>query len=189
MRKDFGKTNWLVPQPVLIVTSYDDKNTPNAMNAAWGGMYDEHQIIICLATDHKTTSNILLNKEFAVCFPTSKHVVEADYFGIVSGNEIENKFEKTTLTTAKASVVNAPIINEFPLALECKVLTTEEVCEGTTIVIAEVVNTSVDSSILDYNQKPDPDKFDFICYDPMNHKYRKISNDIADAFICGLGLK
>ena len=66
MRKDFGKTNWLVPQPVLIVTSYDDKNTPNAMNAAWGGMYDEHQIMICLATDHKTTSNILLNKEFFI---------------------------------------------------------------------------------------------------------------------------
>jgi flavin reductase (DIM6/NTAB) family NADH-FMN oxidoreductase RutF len=189
MRKEFGKTNWLVPQPVLIITTYNKDGTPNAMNAAWGGMYDEHQIMICLASDHKTTENILRDNEFAVCFPTSKYTAEADYFGIVSGNEVRNKFEKVDLTTSKCTSVNAPYINEFPLTIECKVISCTEVCEGTTIVVASVVNTTVDKSILNYNGKPDTDKFDFICYDPMNHKYRTIGKEIADAFVCGLKIK
>ena len=189
MRKDFGKTNWLVPQPVLILTTYDENGVPNAMNAAWGGIYDEHQVMVCLATDHKTTANIALNKEFAICFPTSKHVNEADYFGIVSGNEVKNKFDGLNLSISKSNFINAPIINEFPIALECKILSLKEVCEGTTIVIAEVINTSVDKSILDPNLKVDSDKFDFICYDPINHKYRTVGKEIADAFIAGLSLK
>lgn len=189
MRKDFGKKNWLVPQPVLIITTYDEKGIPNAMNAAWGGIYDEYKVMICLATDHKTTSNINLTKEFVLNFPTSKYVNEADYFGIISGNEIPNKIEKTKLTLSKSNFVNAPIINEFPLALDCKVITIEEVDEGTTIVIASIVNASVDTSILDYNGKVDDDKMDFICYDPINHKYRKIGKEIADAFISGLNIK
>lgn len=189
MRKDFGRTNWLVPQPVLILTSYDENGIPNAMNAAWGGIYDEYKVMICLATDHKTTFNIKHTNEFAICFPTSKHVIEADYFGIVSGNEVSNKFDKVDLTVSKAQFVNAPIINEFPLALECKCISIEEVDEGTTIVIAKVVNTSVDKSILGYDEKVDEEKLDFICYDPINHKYKRIGKEIADAFISGLNIK
>ena len=189
MRKDFGKTNWLVPQPVMIVTSYDERGIPNAMNAAWGGIYDEHKVMICLATDHKTTMNLYHTNEFAICFPTSKHVVEADYVGIVSGNEVRNKFDKLNLTITKSKLVNAPIIEEFPIALECRISSIQEVDVGTTIVIGDVLNTSVDKSMLDYSGKVDSEKFDFIAYDPINHKYRKIGKEIADAFICGLEIK
>ena len=190
MRKNFGKKNWIMPQPVLIVTSFDIDGTPNAMNAAWGGMYDEYKAIICLSTDHKTTENINASREFVLNFPSSEYVNEADYFGIISGHEIKNKFEKTPrLSISKGENVNAPIINEFPLALECKVLSMKEVDEGTTIIIAEIVNASVDKNILDFNGKIDSDKLDFICYDSINHKYRKIANEIADAFVCGLNIK
>ena len=190
MRANFGKKNWLIPQPVLIITSYDKNNVPNAMNAAWGGMYDEYKVIICLSTEHKTTKNINFTKEFAINFPTSDYIVEADYFGICSGNEVKNKFEKTTrLSISKSEFVNAPIIKEFPLSLECKAIKIEEIDKDTTIIIGDIVNTSVDKKCLDINGNYSEDNFDFICYDPISHKYRKISDSIDFAFISGLKLK
>lgn len=105
-----------------IVAAYDKDSKPCCMNAAWGGTYDTNQIMVCLADDHKTTKNIIESGAFAVSIADAKHVVEADYVGIVSGNNEPDKMEKAGLTTVKSKFVNAPIINEFPMTIECKLL-------------------------------------------------------------------
>lgn len=189
MRKNFGKKNWLVPQPVLIITTYDENGNANAMNAAWGGMYDEHRVIICLSTDHKTTQNLRKGADLVINFPTSEFVAEADYFGLASGNEVDNKIEKANLNVERAEFVDAPYITEFPLCLECKIYSLNEVEEGSTILVADIINASIDEDYLDSDEKPDLDYLDLILYDPMSHFYRKVGSICGKAFHDGLQLK
>lgn len=190
MRKNFGKKNWIVPQPVLIITTYDENGSANAMNAAWGGMYDEYKVMICLSTEHKTTQNILKSNEFVINFPSSKYAAEADYFGIETGNKVSDKIERAGLTIEKSEFVNAPVIKEFPIALDCKCLSIQEVDEGTTIVIASIVNASIDEAILDENKKNiDDSKLDIISYDPIFHTYKRIGESVAKAFQSGVKFK
>ncbi len=185
MRKDFGAKTWLYPMPVLIVAAYDKDRTPNCMNAAWGGIYDTNQIMICLSDDHKTTKNILESNAFTVSVADASHVVEADYVGIVSGNDVYNKMEKAGLTTTCSCHVNAPIINEFPMTLECKLIKFNE--DG--ICIGEIVNVSADESVLDVNGNIDISKLRPITYDPVNHTYIELGNKVGNAFFDGRRLK
>ena len=127
MRKNFGVKTWLYPMPVFIVAAYDKDGIPNAMNAAWGGIHTDDMIGICLADDHKTTKNILESKAFTVNIADAKHVVEADYVGIASGNKEPDKMAKAGFSTTKSEFVNAPIINELPMSVECKLLKFNEV--------------------------------------------------------------
>jgi flavin reductase (DIM6/NTAB) family NADH-FMN oxidoreductase RutF len=149
MRKNFGAKTWLYPMPVLIVGTYDENGTPNAMNAAWGGIYDTNQIMLCLADDHKTTENIRKTGAFTVSFATAKAVVPCDYVGIVSANDVPDKFAKAGFHATKSAYVNAPIIEELPMTVECKLIKFNE--DG--ICIGEIVNVSADESILDGNGK------------------------------------
>ena len=135
--------------PVLIVGTYDENGTPNAMNAAWGGVYDTNQVMVCLADDHKTTENIKMTGAFTVSFATAKTVVPCDYVGIVSANDIPDKFAKAGFHAVKSEYVNAPIIEELPMTVECKLIKFNE--DG--ICIGEIVNVSADESILDENGK------------------------------------
>lgn len=123
---------------VFIVAAYDENSKPCCMNAAWGGIYDTNQIMVCLADDHKTTKNILASKAFTVSIADAKHVTEADYVGIVSGNKVPDKMEKAGLTTVKSAFVNAPVINEFPMTIECNLLKFNEdgICIGEIVVYA-----------------------------------------------------
>ena len=132
MRKDFGVKTQVYPMPVFIVASYDIDGVPCCMNAAWGGIYDTNQIMVCLDDSHKTTKNIMESGAFTVSIADVKHVVEADYVGIVSGNDVPDKMKKAGLTTVKSTFVNAPIINEFPMTIECKLLKFNEdgICIG-----------------------------------------------------------
>ena len=120
MRKNFGVKTWAYPMPVFIVAAYDKNGEPCCMNAAWGGIYDTNQIMVCLSDDHKTTKNIIESGAFTVSIADAKHVVEADYVGIVSGNDVPDKMKKAGLTTQKSEFVNAPIINEFPMCIGVK---------------------------------------------------------------------
>ena len=122
MRKNFGTKTWLYPMPVLIVGTYDEEGTPNAMNAAWGGIYDTNLVMVCLADDHKTTENIKKTGAFTVSFATVNTVVSCDYVGIVSANDEPNKFIKAGFHAEKSEFVNAPIIAELPMTVECKLL-------------------------------------------------------------------
>ena len=186
MRKDFGVKTYIYPQPVLIIASYDENNNPDAMNAAWGGISEENEISICISSDHKTTKNILLNKAFTVSSATKKYVAECDYFGIVSGNKENNTITKANMHTTKSKFINAPLIDELPLTLECELISyNEESC----ILRGKIVNVSIDESILNEKNKIDINKFEPISFDPMNNKYLLVKDIVGDAFKDGFKIK
>ncbi len=185
MRKDFGVKTWAYPMPVFIVAAYDKEGNPCCMNAAWGGIYDTNQIMVCLDDSHKTTKNIIESQAFTVSIADAKHIVEADFVGIVSGNNVSDKMTKAGLTTVKSKLVNAPIINEFPMTIECKLLKFNE--DG--ICIGEIVNVSADEKVLDAEGQIDVTKLEPITYDPVHHKYIKLGATVGNAFSDGKKLK
>jgi flavin reductase (DIM6/NTAB) family NADH-FMN oxidoreductase RutF len=183
MRKDFGAKPILYPQPVLIIGTYNEDGTPNAMNAAWGGLCGANKIIIDLS-QHKTTDNILRNQAFTVAVADTPHMVEADYVGLVSGNKVADKVAKAGLHTEKSGKVNAPIIEEFPITLECKLLRVTE--EG---IVGEIVNVCAQERVLDENGEIDPAKVQAITYDPVRHTYIQLGKTVGNAFSDGAKLK
>ncbi len=185
MRKNFGKKTWAYPMPVFIVAAYDKEQNPCCMNAAWGGIYDTDQIMLCLADDHKTTKNILESKAFTVSIADAAHVVEADYVGIVSGNQVPDKMQKAGLTTVRSEFVDAPIIKEFPMTIECKLLKFNE--DG--ICIGEILNVSADEAGLDADGQIDPTKLQAITYDPVHYAYLTLGEKVGNAFSDGKKLK
>ena len=186
MRKNFGAKAMLYPMPVLIIGSYDENNVPDAMNAAWGGISEETQISICVSEDHKTTNNIIARGAFTVSVADAENVVAADYVGIVSGNSEPNKIEKAGWHATKSEFVDAPLFDELPMALECKLISyDEESCR----LVGEIVNVCADEKILDCNGKIDLTKFSPITYDPVHHTYRKLGDIVGKAFSDGAKLK
>ena len=181
MRKDFGVKNWLYPMPVFIVGSYDEKGVPNAMNAAWGGRYETNLLMVCLADDHKTTENIKKSGAFTVSFATAATVASCDYVGIVSANDTPDKFERAGFHATKSAYVNAPIIDELPMTVECRLLKFNE--DG--ICIGEIVNVSADESILEEAGRVDPKKLDPIIYDSVSHAYWSFGEKVGKAFSDG----
>lgn len=181
MRKNFGVKNWLYPMPVFIVGSYDENGIPNAMNAAWGGIYDTNLVMVCLADDHKTTDNIQKSGAFTLSFATTATVIPADYVGIVSANDCPDKFFRAGFHATKSEFVNAPIIDELPMTVECKLLKFNE--DG--ICIGEIVNVSADESVLDENGKVDAKKLDPIIYDSVSHAYWSFGEKVGRAFCDG----
>lgn len=186
MRKNLKPKAYIYPLPVLIVGTYDEQGVPNAMNAAWGTVCDTAQVSICLSATHKTVKNLLKSKAFTVGIADAKNLISADYVGIVSANDQPKKIEKAGWHTIKSQFVNAPIIEELPLVLECKLVsydTETEICVG------EVVNVNVDDSILDAKGKIDLTKFNPICYDCDGHGYYVLGEKVGQAFCDGLKLK
>ena len=184
MRKNFGSKPWVYPQPVLIVGTYDENGNPDALNAAWGGQYDHNQVMLCLSK-HKTTDNMVKKGAFTVSFADVKHVVEADYVGIVSANDVPDKLARAGLHTVKSEFVDAPIIEEFPLTLECKFLKFNE--DGN--VIGEIVNVSADERIIGADGKIDSSKLGAIIFDPINAGYIALGERVGNAFKDGAKLK
>ena len=185
MRKNFGAKCWLYPMPVFIVGSYDADGNPNAMNAAWGGMYDTNLVMVCLADDHKTTENIKTSGAFTLSFATAKTVVPCDYVGIVSGNDVPDKFGRAGFHATKSEYVNAPVIDELPMTVECSLLKFNE--DG--ICIGRIVNISADESILDENGRIDAKKLDPIIYDSVSHAYWSFGEKVGQAYSDGKKIK
>lgn len=185
MRKNFGPKPYLYPMPVLIIASYDENGTVNAMNAAWGCIADTNRIGIYVTAAHKTMKNIEKSKAFTVSMADADNVLAADYVGVVSGNDFPEKMTKTGWHFTKSELVNAPLIDELPMALECKLISFDRETE---LLIGEIVNVSVDERILT-EDKVDLSKFSPICYDPVNHEYRTIGDKAGNAFNDGKKLK
>ena len=186
MRKNFGAKPCIYPMPVLIVAAYDENGVANAMNAAWGGITEEAEITICLSPEHKTTENIQKSGAFTVSMATARYVKECDYLGIVSGNDVPDKLSRIGFHTTRSEQVNAPIIDELPMALECKLVSYDsESCR----LVGEIVNVSAEESILNEKGKIDPKKLNPITYDSMNHAYLTLGEQIGKAFSDGLSLK
>lgn len=186
MRKNLGVKTYAYPQPVFIIGSYDNNGVPDAMNAAWGGISEENEISICLSPEHKTVKNILERGAFTVSMANGAHVAECDYVGIVSGNDVPDKLERAGLHTVKSEFVDAPLIDELPLAIECRMISyDEESCR----MVGEIVNVSADERILTPDGKIDISKLDPITYDPANHAYYRLGEKAGNAFRDGLKLK
>ena len=181
-RVNFGAKPQMYPMPVLIIATYDENGVPNAMNAAWGVITDFNEITISLS-EHKTTDNLAVTEAFTVSFATEDTVVPCDYVGIVSARKFPDKFERAGFHATKSSFVNAPLIDELPMALECKVKSFEN-----GILTGEIVNICAEESILT-DGKPDPAKLRPITFDPVNNTYIGLGAVVADAFKCGAELK
>ena len=178
MKQSFEK-GFFAPLPVLIIGTYDVNGTPDAMNAAWGGQIGMTQISVSLSSKHKTTENIKLNKEFTVSFATADKIAACDYVGIVSGNDVENKLEKCGFTVTKSDKVNAPLIDQLPVAVECKVIEIQEEFNETRVV-AEVVGLKADESVMT-DGKVDYSKAGLVIYDTVTKCYRAVGGSVGAA--------
>ena len=187
MRKDLGAKTFIFPMPVLMIGTYDENGEPDLMNAAWGGIYDYNQITISLGA-HVSTDNIRKNKAFTVAFATKKTVAISDYVGIVSKAKEPKKIEKAGLHPFKSKHVNAPLFEEYPLTLECKLVSLDgEMGEGGTL-IGEIINVNVDDSVLT-DDKIDVKKLQPLAFDGANGKYHVLGEEVAPAFRIGLSIK
>ena len=185
MRKNFGSKPWLYPLPVLIIGTYNEDNTADAMNAAWGGLYDTDKVVLCLSAGHKTTANIKARKAFTVSFADAVDVVPADYVGIVSANREPRKMEISGFHTTKSTFVEAPLIDELPVALECELIKVNE--DGN--IIGQIVNVSIDESVLGVDDKLDLDKFRPISFEPVHNAYHVLGEEVGNAFSDGAALQ
>lgn len=186
MRKNFGVKTYLYPMPVLIIASYDENGVADAMNAAWGGISDDTRISMCLSPEHKTVKNILARGAFTVSIGDVAHVTECDYVGIVSANTVPDKLAHAGLHTTKSEFVDAPLIDELPMALECKLVSYDP---DSGCMIGEILNVCADEKILNENGIIDLTKFEPITYDPIHHTYRKLGDVVGKAFSDGKKLK
>ena len=186
MRKNFGAKAMCYPMPVFIIGTYNADGSPNAMNAAWGGISEETEITICVDNTHKTAENLLARKAFTVSMATARMMTACDYVGIVSGTKEPEKFAKAGFHATKSEFVDAPLIDELPMALECELLSyDEETCR----LVGRIVNVCVDESVLGENGKVDVAKLAPITYDPVNHAYLVLSEKVGQAFHDGVVLK
>ena len=186
MRKNFGAKPLTYPQPVFIIATYGADGTPDAMNAAWGGISESNEISICISEDHKTTENILVRKAFTVSMATADTVIACDYVGIASGNDTPDKFARAGFHATKSEFVDAPLIDELPMAIECVLKSYDpESCR----LVGEIVNVSADESVLNEKGKVDPAKLRPITFDPMNNDYLVLGEKVGNAFKDGLALR
>ena len=186
MRKNFGAKPWTYPQPVFILAAYSEDGMPNAMNAAWGGISDDKELSMCISAGHKTTANILARKAFTVSMATAEQTVACDYVGIESGNKVADKVTKAGWHTTKSEFVDAPLIDELPMAVECRLVSYDpESCR----LVGEIVNVCADESVLGADGKIDPDKLRPITFDPIHNAYRVLGEKVGNAFKDGAKLK
>ena len=187
MRKQLPLTEGIFPMPVLMVATYNEDGTVNVMNAAWGTMQERDTVALNLTETHKTVQNIKARGAFTVSIADAAHVVEADYFGVASGNQTPDKFANSGLTATRSPVVDAPIIHEFHLCLECRFLeyqTNEYGCG----VIGKVVRITADESVME-GDKVDISRVNAIAFDPYTHGYYRVAERVGEAFRDGLRLK
>ncbi len=187
MRKKLNITEGIFPMPVLMVATYNEDGSVNVMNAAWGTMQERGIVALNLTESHKTVKNIKARGAFTVSIADAAHVVEADYLGVESGNRVLKKFENSGLTASKSEKVDAPVINEFPLCLECEFIEYQNGAYGLG-VIGKVVNVTADESVI-VDDKIDMSLVNAIAFDPYTHGYYKVTERVGEAFKDGLRLK
>lgn len=187
MKKDLGVKPYVFPMPVLMISTYDKDNVVDVMNMAWGGICAENMMSLNISENHKTAKNIKERGAFTISIADIAHIKEADYFGIASGNKVSDKFEHSGLTAIKSKKVDAPIIDEFPLTLECKVVEYKNEVYGFH-VIGEIVGVLAEESVLDENGKVDPTKLNAFVFDQFQNGYYSIGEKVGQAWFEGLPL-
>lgn len=186
MRKNFGAHASIYPQPVFILAAYGEDGTPCAMNAAWGGISDDQELSSCVSPSHRTVKDLLARGAFTVSMGTAEQVVACDYVGLVSGNQVPDKFARAGFHATKSEFVDAPCIDELPIAVSCRVVSYDpESCR----LVGKIVNVSVDEAYLTPEGKVDVDKVAPITYDSFNKTYVRLGAVVGRAFHDGAALK
>lgn len=184
MRKNFGVKPWMFPLPVMIIGTYDEAGNANAMNAAWGGICEANRVMLCLDAEHKTTKNIRKTGAFTISFADADHVLAADYVGLVPGSSTADKMARAGFHAVKSEFVNAPVIEELPVSLECRLVKVNE--DGN--IIGEIVNVGADDRVVGMDGLIDTAKVDTISYDPVHNTYRRLGETVGNAFRDGAEL-
>ena len=187
MKKNLGSFPGVYPMPVLMVAAYDENGKVNVMNAAWGMICAMDKIALFIDEEHKTTQNILKTKAFTVSIADKEHMDVADFFGIATGNKMNDKFEKTGYHAVKSEVVNAPIIDEFPYVMECELAEVIDT-ENMYAIIGKIVNTQAEESILDVKDKVEVEKLNALIFDQFKHGYYVTGEKAGKAWNAGAGL-
>lgn len=187
MKKDVGIKPYVFPMPVLMIASYGNENVVDVMNMAWGGVCAQNMVSLNIGEDHKTAKNIKQRGAFTLSIADIPHIKEADFFGIASGNTMKDKFERTGLTATKSEKVDAPIVEEFPLTLECKVVEAKQEVYGFH-VIGEIVGVLADEQVLDERGRIDPTKLQAFVFDQFQNGYYAIGEKIGQAWNIGASL-
>lgn len=182
MKKNLGAVPAVFPMPVLMVATYNGDGEVNVMNAAWGQICDMDKIALFLEGTHKTVANIRARKAFIVALTDEKHLAEADYFGIVSGNKVADKFARTGLAARRSDFVDAPVLTDFPVVMECALLEEIPSIDG---FIGRIVNTAADESVLSANGKIDPEKLHAVSFDQFQHGYYALGTRVGKAWDTG----
>jgi flavin reductase (DIM6/NTAB) family NADH-FMN oxidoreductase RutF len=186
--KSFGVKPWMLPQPVLIIGTYNEDGTPNAMNAAWGGQWDRGEIMISMGA-HATTGNLARCADFTVAFATKGTMVASDFVGIVSAKNDPDKMKKAGWTSVKSDNVCAPVFTDFPMTMECRIKEKMDESDEGYYILAEIVNILVDEKFLDAAGNPDVAKMNLITYEPVSHSYFALGEKVGNAFADGKQLK
>lgn len=187
MKKDLGAVPAVYPMPVLMVAAYNEDGTPNVMNAAWGMICGMDKIALFIDEDHKTTQDILREKAFTVSIADKAHMDVADFFGIATGNKMPDKFAKTGYHAARSERVNAPIVEEFPLTMECELAEVVDT-ENMYCIIGRIVNTMVEEEALDEKGKVNPEKLDALIFDQFRSGYYVSGEKVGKAWNAGAKL-
>lgn len=186
--KHFTPKPWFLPQPVIIIGTYDAERRPNAMNAAWAGQWDNGEIMISMGA-HATTANLDRCPDFTIAFATTDTMVAADYVGIASARNTPDKIERTGWHAVKAEHVDAPVFTDFPMTMECRIK--RKIDESATgyYIVAEIVSIQANERYLAEDGMPDVEKMRLITYDPVHHTYIQLGHKAGNAFADGKKLK
>ena len=187
MRKSIGPEPSVFPMPVMMIAAYDKEGNVQVMNAAWAIVSSGDKVALFISEGHKTTKSIRETGAFTVSIADEPHMEAADFFGIASGNTMEDKFERTGYHAEKSELVNAPIITEFPVTMECELAEIVET-ENLHAVVGRVLNTTVDERVLDENGKVDPLKMRALVFDRFGHGYYSVGEKVGQAWSAGMGL-
>ena len=187
MKKDLGKLPAVFPMPVLMVAAYDENGVVGVLNAAWGTICAKDKIALCIDEDHKTTKNIRASKAFTVALADRDHMDRADFFGIATGNKMPDKFARSGYHAEKSAHVNAPVITEFPLTMECELAEIVQT-DHLHAVVGTIVNVVADEKILDEKGKVDPAKLNALIFDQFRHGYYVAGEQVGKAWNAGMAL-
>lgn len=184
MLKELKPAPYLAPMPVLMIATYGEDGKIDVMNMAWGGVVANDKVELNIGERHKTSANIAAHKAFTLSVADVAHTKEADFFGIATGNNMDDKFERSGLTATKSQKVDAPVVNEFPITLECEVIT-DEMREGHHRVVGKIVGILADESVLDSDGKPDIAKVNPLTFDQFHNGYYALGQKVGDAWGTG----
>lgn len=187
MKKSLGVNPYTYPMPVLMIATYNGDGSVNVMNMAWGGVCAENMVALNIGADHKTSKNIRQRGAFTLSIADIPHMKEADFFGIATGNKMQDKFERSGLTAVKSEKVDAPIVEEFPLTLECRVVECQDQPYGLR-VLGEIMDVLADENVLDETGKVDPGKLNAFIFDQFQNGYYAIGEKVGQAWNAGAGL-